>query len=219
MQRLKGVSVWMTLVFAGFGLSGCGGGGGSPIVGSLRAVLERNPMQAGEVASLQVALVDTANRPLPAEFQIESSAPLIAQVESAGDGYVVRALAPGRARLIVRERRTGQQMQLEVVVAQPAPTAARVEIIAERTTFLIGERTQFRAIVYDQTGQPINAPILWSSSNPSIIRIYSSGAADALAEGTVQITALVRATTLQASLTVQVARALSETGDVDLEIR
>lgn len=219
MKCSKVVSTWLTLILAGFGLSGCGGGSGTPASGNLRVILERNPLQAGEVAGLQVALVDAANRPLPAEFQIESSAPLIAQAESAGDGYVVRALAPGRARLTVRERRTGQQTQLEVVVAQPAPVAARLEIIAERTTFLIGERTQFRAVVYDQTGQPVNAPIMWSSSNPSVMRIYSSGAADALAAGTVRITAQVRDTAIQAAVTIQVTQSLPGSGGIDLEIR
>ena len=67
-------------------------------------------------------------------------------------------------------------------------TTIRIENLAD--TILLGETRALRAIPRGSEGQILaDRPIEWSSSDSSIIRISRGGAAEALAGGTVTITA------------------------------
>ncbi|MCS6923459.1 MAG: hypothetical protein NZM10_03685 [Fimbriimonadales bacterium] len=220
MRFLSLFSGFCALLVLGVGLASCGGGGGEAAIGGQLSVsLERNPLQTGEATALHVRLLDASNRPLPGEFEVMCQSLAIAQVEPAGDTYLVRAVSPGRTLITVRERRTGQQRQVEVIVAQPTRQVARVEILAERTTFFLRERPRFRAIAYDQNDQPIEAVIDWSSSNPAVMSILTSGVAEARSVGSVQITARVRDTNIRSSITVQVVQSLPGSGGLDVSIQ
>ena len=72
---------------------------------------------------------------------------------------------------------------------QPVPT--RITITPATATLMsIGQTVKLKAAVLDQNGQPItNANILWSSNNPAVATVSSSGLVTAVMNGAAQITA------------------------------
>jgi len=200
-------------------LSGCGGGGAISATGRLQVVLERNPITVGETATLEVRLVDASGNPFSnAQFVVESTEPFVAAVSGEGGRYLIRALAQGQTQVRVREQRTGAQQTLEITVNPPPIPAARIEIIAERTMLTIGETVPFRAMVYDQSGQVISAPVRWFSSDTAIVQVNTSGVVQARALGQASIIARLEDGSLSASVQVQVVQELPGTGGVDVSI-
>ncbi|MCL6534049.1 MAG: Ig-like domain-containing protein [Fimbriimonadales bacterium] len=211
-SRRAGVAlILLALLFGGCG----GGGGGITQTAQLQVLLERNPLEVNSTASMEVRLVRADGTPLTeADYEIINPAPLVVSVSPAGGGYVVRGLSQGTARIRVRERRTGLEREIEVSVVQTPPTVARIEVIAERTVFLIGERTTFRAMAYDDNGNPMEVPVRWFSSNTVVMGINTSGVAEARAEGRATITARWRDGDISGSVEVEVRSNLPGSGNV-----
>lgn len=55
----------------------------------------------------------------------------------------------------------------------------------------VGETHQFEATYFNNVGQAVDAPIIWSSSDESIIEITQNGLATGIAEGLITISAAV----------------------------
>jgi PKD repeat protein len=70
------------------------------------------------------------------------------------------------------------------------PPASSVEVTPSSATILVGATQQFTGVAFNASHQPIvNATISWSSTNPSIATVGSSGLATGVAPGDVMIIA------------------------------
>lgn len=78
-----------------------------------------------------------------------------------------------------------------------APTAA--------TLTLVGQQQPLQAAAYDASGVPIPSPgVVWSSSDPSVATVSSSGVVTAVADGAAGITATVGPASATAAITVDI---------------
>jgi hypothetical protein len=97
----------------------------------------------------------------------------------------------------------------------PRATTVTVSPAALTFTFL-GQTLMLTAQVRDQNGLVMTGPVTWSSSNPAVVSVSSTGQVVAVANGSATISAQAGSATGSASLTVaQVAtRLLVSSGDV-----
>ncbi len=83
-------------------------------------------------------------------------------------------------------------LALFALVALPAfaQTPFLVEVLAEKSQVVVGETLQVRAVVRDQTGQPIPGAVLtWAVNQPSMATISTSGLVSTRGLGTIRVTA------------------------------
>ncbi len=78
---------------------------------------------------------------------------------------------------------------------------------------LAGQSVTLVATAHDAGGAPVaNAPVMWVSSNPAVVSVSSSGAVNALAVGSANISATAGAQTAGVALVVQVQLATPPAG-------
>ena len=84
----------------------------------------------------------------------------------------------------------------------PAPVAS-VSVTLNSSTITVGQSTQANATTYDASGNVLTGrSITWTSSNPSVATVSSSGVVTSVAAGTAQITATSEGQAGGAALTV-----------------
>ncbi len=71
----------------------------------------------------------------------------------------------------------------------PAPVATRVEVLAPVTALPVGRTTLLSALVRNQQGNPMTAPVTWQSAAPGVATVDAGGTVTGVAPGSAVITA------------------------------
>ncbi|HEX6927566.1 MAG TPA: Ig-like domain-containing protein [Longimicrobiaceae bacterium] len=109
----------------------------------------------------------------------------VATVDNSGR---VTAVAAGKATITARSEGRSGTATITVI---PKPVAT-VEVSPDGATLLVGEKQQFRARALASDGSELTGrPVTWSSSDPDIVEISSTGLATALAAGAATIRATI----------------------------
>ncbi len=172
-----------------------------PPSGSVAAALSippPEPLQVGDTVTLVAAALDPRGRPLKAaHVSWSSSQPQVADVDAATGR--VRAYTPGTALIIAR---SGTESAIAPVSVLPAAVAA-VRVEGARP-LKVGDTLTLRAELQDQHDKRLSdRPIAWESSDDEVAGVDpASGAIDARAPGSVNITATSEGKSGQVSLTV-----------------
>jgi uncharacterized protein YjdB len=154
-------------------------------------------VQVGDKVSLRAQAFDSTRRPVrAASLSWSSSDPSVAQVDSrTGE---VTAVSAGTARITAR----GESRTAETTLEVRAP-GVRDIIIAGVDQMESGQSQQFVATVRDTRNNPVSdAPIAWSSNNPSVVQIDATGRIHAGEAGRAVVTATVGSVTANKTITV-----------------
>ncbi len=99
-----------------------------------------------------------------------------------------------------------QRLYIDDVVVTEVPTpnaVASIEVSPSSSTLAVGASTQLTATARDAAGVPLaGTSFTWSSSNPAIVSVSSSGQATALAGGAAEISASAGGISGRATVTV-----------------
>ena len=157
---------------------------GPPPVTRVVATLPDSSILEGQVLDANASAMDSAGRPISgATIAWQSSNPGIATVTAAGR---VTALVAGNVNIIALAG--GKTGVVPVVVARRAPTS--MSIIPNPPTVGLGGTTQLSGAVLDQNGQKIVGPVIsWTSDNPGLATVSSSGLLSGVSAGQANITA------------------------------
>ncbi|HEX6252128.1 MAG TPA: Ig-like domain-containing protein [Gemmatimonadaceae bacterium] len=118
-----------------------------------------------------------------------TSAPTVATVSSSG---VVTGVAPGTA--IITATSEGKLGTATVTVTATLAPVAAVTVEPSTTTIASGSTRTLTATVTDQNGGVLtNRVVTWSSSNPAVATVSSTGVVTAVATGAVAGTATITA--------------------------
>jgi uncharacterized protein YjdB len=164
----------------------------------------------GERAQLQAQLTDWIGNVLAgAPVHWTCSTGGIVEVEQDG---VVLATGMGTAEIIAESR--GART---VIPAEVRQRAAAIHIAPHEQYFdRIGQRAQLKASVVDRNGNVMPQPVDWISQRPDVVRVDSSGAVEAVANGTA--TLIASAGGVQAAVRISVldcpARIMIDASDV-----
>ena len=114
-------------------------------------------------------------------FTWKSKNPKIAKVSEDG---VVTPLKPGTAKIVVKADNGGKTASIKIKITAVKPT--KVTVSAERKTIYVGETVNLSAVL-----KPSNAysAIKWTSKNPKIASVSSSGVVKGKKAGTAKIVA------------------------------
>jgi hypothetical protein len=148
---------------------------------SVQISAERSWVLAGRTLSLQATALGEFGETIPgADLQWASSNPSVARVSAGG---AVSGLLPGRA--IIEASADGVSGQFTVWVHP-----ARIEITPGRADLEIGGSASLSARALDADGRPLAGPgFTWYSSLPAVARVDANGNLQAVASGSVTITA------------------------------
>ncbi|MDE2728366.1 MAG: Ig-like domain-containing protein [Gemmatimonadota bacterium] len=138
----------------------------------------------GQTVQLSATVLDENDGPVQdASVQWTSSDPAVAVVDSTG---LVTAVNNGRAMITAMSGEAAAS-----VVATVSLTVARIEVEPASVSLMsAGETVQLSAIVYDRNDTVIpGAAVTWSSSDPSVASVSTSGLVTAKMNGEVQVTA------------------------------
>jgi len=151
----------------------------------------------GQTGSLAATVADANGAPLNRPVNWTSDHPSIATVSSAG---VVTAVAPGSA--VITADAGGKSGTASVTVA--AVPIASVQVSPSTATLTAGQGTALVATVTDANGVVVaNAAVSWSSNNPSVAAVSSTGDVTTSAAGTATITATSGGQSGTATITVK----------------
>jgi uncharacterized protein YjdB len=133
---------------------------------------------------LTATAFDAQHNPLTNRtFTWSSNTPNVANVDGNG---LVTGVAVGSATITATSE--GQPGSATIVVIPPA--AASVTVAPPASTVTIGDTVALTATAKDASGNVIaDAPITWSTSNPGVVTVSSTGVAVSVGGGTATITA------------------------------
>jgi len=164
-----------------------------PGVAAIRVDQPNDSLEVGDCIVLNaVPHTATGDRADGVRVQWQSSNVLIASVDAAG---VLTAHAPGSATVTAS---AGQaRATIDVVIAPPSVATIEVEV---PTVVRSGTRATLSARALDRHGKPIDAPVTWTSRNPTVAAVTHTGALAARRRGTAVLVAetggLARAVTI-----------------------
>lgn len=153
----------------------------------------------GQTLQINATVLDQDNNVLTGSTVAWSSSnPAVASVSSSG---LVTVVSGGTAQ--IRATSGGVSAVANVQVAQ---VAVRVAIAPTSVTLaLLGESVQLEAEAYDSGNAPIpGASVTWSSSNPTIATVSSTGLVTAVSNGTARITAESESVTSSIEVVVEI---------------
>jgi len=169
-------------------------------VATVSVTLNATPITPGQTTQANAVLRDASNNVLTGRpIAWSSSNTGVATVSATG---VVTAVATGSAQITATaEGRTGSAT-LTVNAAAPAPVAS-VSVSLAASTVVAGQTTQATATLRDASNNVLTGrAITWTSSNPSVATVSSSGVVTSVAAGSAQISATSEGITGGAALTV-----------------
>lgn len=153
---------------------------------------------AGDSVQLTATALDGNNKPIPGQsFTWTSSNQAVATVSATG---MVNSLTNGSS--IITATTSGKSGTATVTV-NPVPVG-RVSIAPTDTTVVIFSSVQFTATTYDKQGNVLSGrPVIWSTSNGSIVSIDSTGLAMTHLTGKAKIMAKSEKQSATANITVK----------------
>ena len=167
-------------------------------VASVRAAAPDSSLSVGQAVQASATALDASGAPiagLPVGWQ--ASNPAIATVTSKG---LITGIAAGST--VISAIIGGQVGSVPVTVA--GGTASSVTISPSNPSVTVGGTAQLLGDVRDQNGVKLPGLLVtWTSSNPAVATISSTGVLSGVAQGTATITA--KSGLLQASTTASVA--------------
>jgi trimeric autotransporter adhesin len=168
-------------------------------VASVSLNLTSTTMRVGEVQAASAIVRDANGNTLTGRTVTYSgSNPTVASVSSAG---VITALSAGAVAVTA-----ASEGQFSSQVITVTPSATSISLSLGSTALTVGQSTQATAVALDANGAPVSGvAISFTSSNPAVAPISTSGAITALTPGTTQITA--SSGTLSRSVTLTVSAA------------
>jgi hypothetical protein len=99
---------------------------------------------------------------------------------------------------------TAAVVDTTVSVDAPAPAVSSVSVSPSSATLTVGESVQLSAVAKDVNGTIVSgSTVSWSSSNPAVASVSSTGTVQALTGGTSTVTATIEGVDGKASITVQ----------------
>jgi serine/threonine-protein kinase len=187
-------------------------------VSGLTVTPEQTALSVDETVQLLADAVDESGG-TASEFEVTwtSDDPAVATVSPTG---LITALAAGST--VVRARGEGlvagsQIVVLELELAEDTPAPAEPAAseapagpvpVASLTmedapaTVTVGDTRQLQAVTRDRQGSPLGRRVAWSSDNPAVARVSSSGVVSALSAGTATIAATSEGQTASVSIAV-----------------
>ena len=158
-----------------------------------------NPASAtvGQTAQLTATAADAQGAAMTGRtFTWASSNTAVATVNATG---AVTAVAAGTASISA----TADGVTGQTSFTATAVTAASVSVTPNAATLQVSGTTQLTATAYDGAGNTLPARVpSWSSSNPSVATVSSTGRVTAVAQGTATITATIDGKSANAAITV-----------------
>ncbi|UCC71425.1 MAG: protein kinase [Gemmatimonadota bacterium] len=139
----------------------------------------------GHTLQLQATPLDAAGQPLAGrEVTWQSSDPEVASVSESG---LLEAREPGSAAITAT-----CEDRVETVAIEVAPIRAEaVRVRPSRRVMAVGHSVQMRAIVRGSDGSRLHdRPVGWASGDSEIADVSPEGLVTAVAEGSVQVTAV-----------------------------
>lgn len=155
----------------------------------------RLTVDVGQSAPIEARLQSTDGSAVTdlSDIQWSSSAPRVASVDKAG---LVTGVAGGRARItaVAGEKRSSTDVTVRPVSIQPpaasATVVAAIAIVPETASVTLGRSIALEVRLKDAQGSPMSGkPVSWSSSDPAVVLVSSSGQALGRAVGSVVVTA------------------------------
>ncbi len=165
------------------------------------AVVELNApestLREGRTHTLQVVLRDARGTPLEdRDISWESSDSGVLRVRGSGRVEAVRA---GRATVTARSEGKEASVRLAVV---PVPVSS-VRIEPTKVGVRAGKSSRLTAVVFGPDGEKLQGrDVRWSTSDPAVARVDSSGRCVGISEGTATITVECEGATADAPATV-----------------
>jgi uncharacterized protein YjdB len=144
-------------------------------------------LQVGASVQLSAVTFDSANNVLTGRVISWSSANTgIATVSGSG---LVSAVAAGSVSITVSSE--GQTASAAITVSAPAPVpVASVSVTPATASLLVGATVQLSAVTRDANNNVLTGRIItWSSSNPAVSTVSTSGLVTAIAAGSATLTA------------------------------
>ncbi|MXZ74627.1 MAG: hypothetical protein F4207_03595 [Gemmatimonadetes bacterium] len=153
----------------------------------------------GQTLQINATVLDQDNNVLTGSTVAWSSSnPAVASVSSSGlvtvvsGGIVQIEATSGGVSAVANVQVT--QVAVSVAIAPTSVTLAQ-----------LGENVQLEAEVYDSGNAPIPvAPVTWSSSNPTVATVSSTGLVTAVSNGTARITAESESVTSSIEVVVEI---------------
>jgi uncharacterized protein YjdB len=176
---------------------GCGSESeGPPAVATVDVSPATATVEVGATTQLSATPRDAGGTALPNPVVWSSAAPTVASVNATG---LVTGLAVGAAAITATS--SGKQGTANISVIPPAVATVAVTLAA--TTVELGRTTQASAVLRDVGGNALTGRVItWTSADPAIASVSTTGLVTALAVGTTSITAASEGKTGAASLTV-----------------
>ena len=169
-------------------------------VASITVALASGSLNPGQTTQGTATTRDSNNNVLTGRaISWSSSNNAVATVSSAG---LVTAVAVGSAQITATSEGQSGSATLTVASAPPVPVAS-VTVTLAASSRIPGQTTQATAVTRDGNNNVLTGrSITWSSSNPGVATVSSSGLVTAIAVGTVQIIASCEGQSGNGTLTV-----------------
>ncbi len=94
---------------------------------------------------------------------------------SIGSHWLTFSAAGYRADSSRIDVKAGGRSELVAPPLVPLPKQIVVDVSTPDTAISLGSTAQFRASVRDESGAPVNKPLVWESSNPQVARVERDG--------------------------------------------
>ena len=167
-----------------------------PVVTSIAVAPLGATLQLGGTQLYIATVIDQKGNPMSADVVWSSSDETVVTVDETG---LARAIGAGTAVITA----TAGTVSGSATVTVEAPVVTTIQLEPLASTLQIGGTQQYTATITDQNGRPMNATLVWSSSNENVARVDQSGLATAISAGSATITASVGSVSGSATMTVE----------------
>ena len=166
---------------------------------SLAIIPSTLELRVGEVGALLHKALDSAGRVVSTTVEWTSDHPEIATVGRT-EGRVT-AIAEGAATMTA----AAGTLRATAVVTVHLPVPTTIKLSTSDVILAIGGSERVIAQVFDQDGRIMNAPIAWSSENPSVASVSSDGTVTGTGTGTTGVRAVSGAASAEVTIRVEPA--------------